>query len=1051
MIRKSAWLLSAALVAVPNAAFAQNNDTGTKATQPSPTEQAGVTQQAQAAAQTGQEDQIIITAQGRRQVLQDVPIAVTAVGGDEMKNSGATDIRQLNQLAPSLLVSSTGSEANGSARIRGIGTVGDNPGLESSVAVFIDGVYRSRSGIGLNELGEIDRVEVLRGPQGTLFGRNASSGLINIITKKPRFTPEIYGEATVGNYNLKRLSGGVTGPLSDTVAARLDAVWVKRDGTLNDPANHTTLNNRNRIFTRGQLLFQPDDKLSIRLIGDYTWRKERCCGAVYVDNSVNSNIGNLNEPTPAGAPLQPGAVPARTNDSGNNIVNVLRDLGQDLTRLHSGYARTASVTPGRDYTGRTIDYGVSGEVNYDLGAATLTSISAYRHYKADQGGDIDYSTVDILYRDPGGASRRFDTYTQELRLNGKAFNNRLDWLVGAYYANEDLVVHDNLKFGSQYGRFATCRIVSPGGLSAFYTPTGPTAPPGTGCLGTTGQAFVKNLLAPALPSPFGPVAGPIIAQAFTNLDSLNNLGSTDDKYHQKSNNWAIFTHNIVHITPQVDLTVGARYTHESKDFDATFGNNNTVCTANQALLKQWVDPATMTPATLGLFTVSQALLNLSCQGNSTAELNGQTIRDKRSEGKVTGTGVLSYKPTENALLYASYSRGYKAGGFNLDRSALKAPALPFSASPPFTNLGGPQALVHNLQFAPETVNNYEIGGKFSRHGFLLNFAVFQEDFKNFQLNTFDGTVFIVQNVNGCSTSLNGLDRDQSVNPGSPNFIPPVIQPGSAFNINPAANTGACPSNQVGWGVRSRGIEIESTIKPMRDMTINLGLTYANTKYRDNLVGSENGDPLNPALRVLPGKNISNAPRVVGTGSFSYNPLIGDTGMRVLLYVDGRATSHYNTGSDLFPQKEQRAYTVINGRVGLQDDDGHWSIEIWSQNMFNAKYAQVAFNSPFQAGGSTTPPWAPGFTFAPFIDPQYPGSRQLFSMFLAEPRTFGLTIRGRTGFGHKAAPAYVPPPPPPPPPATQTCPDGSVIDAAATCPAPPPPPPPPPPQKGERGS
>src|SRR5260221_5400847 len=107
-----------------------------------------------------------------------------------MKNSGATDIRQLNQLAPSLLVSSTGSEANGSARIRGVGTVGDNPRLESSVAVLIDGVYRSRSGIGLNELGEIDRVAVLRDPQRTLLGRNASAGLINIISKKPRVTPQ---------------------------------------------------------------------------------------------------------------------------------------------------------------------------------------------------------------------------------------------------------------------------------------------------------------------------------------------------------------------------------------------------------------------------------------------------------------------------------------------------------------------------------------------------------------------------------------------------------------------------------------------------------------------------------------------------------------------------------------------------------------------------------------------------------------------------------------------------------------------------------------------
>ena len=218
MIRKSAWLLSAGLIAIPGAAFAQDNAPATTATPASPTEQAAVNPAAQAAADA-QPGEIVITAQGRRQILEDVPIAVTAVGATEMKNSGASDLRQLNQLAPSLLVSSTGSEANGSARIRGIGTVGDNPGLESSVAVFIDGVYRSRSGIGLNELGEIDRVEVLRGPQGTLFGRNASAGLIHIFSKPPSFNFGGYGEITLGNYNLRRVSGGVTGPLSNTVAA----------------------------------------------------------------------------------------------------------------------------------------------------------------------------------------------------------------------------------------------------------------------------------------------------------------------------------------------------------------------------------------------------------------------------------------------------------------------------------------------------------------------------------------------------------------------------------------------------------------------------------------------------------------------------------------------------------------------------------------------------------------------------------------------------------------------------------------------------------------
>ena len=1027
-MRKSVWLLSAGLAAISCPAYAQNADSSPQPTTPSPTEQAATQPETQAVADA-EPGEIIVTAQGRKQVLQDVPIAVTAVGGEEMKNSGATDIRQLNQLAPSLLVSSTGTEANGSARIRGIGTVGDNPGLESSVAVFIDGVYRSRSGIGLTELGEIDRVEVLRGPQGTLFGRNASAGLINIITKAPQFTPEAYGEVTLGNYDLRRIAAGLTGPLSDTVAARIDGVYVKRDGFYNDPANDTTVNNRDRWFLRGQVLFQPTDQLSVRIIGDYTHRDEKCCGAVYVDNSVNSKIGNLNEP--AEPLLQPGAVPPRTNDSGNNIVNVLRDLGQDLDALHSGYRRTLSVTPGRSYKGITKDWGLSGQIDYDFGAAKLTSITAYRDYDADQGGDIDYSTVDILYRDPGGAGRRFKTFTQELRLQGNAFADKLDWLVGAYYANENLRLTDNLKFGEDYGRFATCRIVSPGGLSALYSP------------GTRTCMSVGALPIASRPALFGP-ASPLVYQAFENLEDLDGLGSTEDMYHQKSHNWALFTQNIFHVTPQIDVTVGLRYTHEKKDFDATFGNNNSVCTANQALLSPFVNPASPFFQTGGLFTVSQAILNLSCQGNSTAELNGVSINDNRSEHQLTGTAVLSYKPSDDLMLYASYSRGYKAGGFNLDRSALKAPALPFGGE------AGAQALVHNLQFDPETNDAFEIGGKYSHRGFLFNVALFREYFSNFQLNTFDGTVFLVQNINGCSKSLHGLDRDQSFFPGADNFIPPVVQPGAAFDLNPAASTGVCDKDDVGWGVRSTGIELEAQFRPMRDLTLNAGFTYADTKYRNNLVGDDSGTPLSPALRVLPGNNISNAPKIVATGGFGWTPPLGSSGLTGLVYLDARYSGHYNTGSDLFPQKGQNSYTVVNGRIGIHGADDRWAVELWAQNLFNKDYAQVAFNSPFQAGGSTTPPYAPGFTFAPFVDPQYPGGRQLFSMFLAEPRTFGLTLRARwAGSRRVEEVAPPPPPPPPPPPATQTCADGSVILATEACPAPPPPPPPPAPAP-ERG-
>jgi len=198
---------------------------------------------------------------------------VSAVSSETLQQTGANDIRALNQVAPSLLVSSTGSEANGSARIRGIGTVGDNPGLESSVAVFIDGVYRSRSGIGLSELGDLERIEVLRGPQGTLFGRNASAGIINIVSKMPQPTFSAGAEATYGNYETIRLQGFVNVPLSTSMSGRLDGVYMKRDGFYRDVTNNRDVNNRDRYFLRGQLLFEPSSDLRVRVIDDYTHQR----------------------------------------------------------------------------------------------------------------------------------------------------------------------------------------------------------------------------------------------------------------------------------------------------------------------------------------------------------------------------------------------------------------------------------------------------------------------------------------------------------------------------------------------------------------------------------------------------------------------------------------------------------------------------------------------------------------------------------------------------------------------------------------------------------
>nr|WP_233995714.1 TonB-dependent receptor [Erythrobacter sp. SD-21] len=857
---------------------------------------------------------IVVTAQGRAQNLADVPVAISAVSSETLENSGTSDIRELNQVAPSLLVSSTGNEANGSARIRGIGTVGDNPGLESSVAVFVDGVYRSRSGNALSELGPLERIEILRGPQGTLGGRNSSAGMISIYTAEPEFDFGGYADFTYGNFDALRIEGGVNAPLGDTVAARIDGVWFQRDGFYNDVVNDTDVNNRDRYLVRAQALFEPNDDISFRLVGDYSKKDEACCAATF----VQPEVAPLARVSPGFDPFaRPETGSPALASTGNPIVNVLLGLGQDPRAFtQSTYDRDIYVTQGRSYAGETEDYGVSGELNWDLGGANLTSITGYREYFNTQASDTDYTQVDILYRAPGddAGAREFKTFTQELRLNGEAFGDRLDWLVGAYYANEKLETRDNLRFGEDYGRFVNCRLVIAVNPALL-------APGADDCLGPA-RAFLDGTVGdPA----FGP-ATPLILAGLDNLAMVSDVGGTGDQYNQTSENFAVFTHNIVHLTDRLDLTLGLRYTSETKDFDASFSNDNTICPTNRAL----VGDLLATP----LAGLAGGIIALSCQGNSTAELDGVTIADSRDEDEFTGTAILSWKPVDDLMVYTSYSRGYKAGGFNLDRSALGNPVT-FNVA----NIDPA-----SLQFDEETVDAYEIGMKYSNRQWSLGLTAFRQEFSNFQLNTFNGSVFLVQNINGCGTDLNDLDRDAS------------------------ATTGACDAGDVTPGVVSEGFEFEASLSPTRNVNMTLGVTHANTRYADDLVGSDQGDPLDPALRLLPGDNLSNAPAWVGTTSFTWTPNIGGSGMKGLLFVNARMTGDYNTGSDLLYGKEQDSFVVVNGRIGLTNIADRFAIEGWVQNAFDTDYTQVAFNTPF-------------------IAPQ-----QTYSAFLAEPRTYGVTVR-----------------------------------------------------------
>lgn len=640
-------------------------------------------------------DDIIVTAQKREQSLQDVPIVVTTLSEQLLEDAGVHDIKDLQILTPGLTVTSTTNESITTARIRGVGTVGDNPGLESSVGVVIDGIYRPRNGVGFGDLGELQRIEVLKGPQGTLFGRNTSAGVINIITERPSFTPGFEAELTGGNFGAWGVAGSVTGGLSDTIAGRVYVAARQRDGFYNVNTGvgpRTTTDDQNQDFwtVRGQLLILPSDTVSIRAIADYSHRQEYCCTAVQIRSGPTAQLANLL----AGGN---GVRPAVTGGG----------FGPAPGYQMLPYSRTGFTN--RD-TGQEIeDMGLSVEANIDLdlfGGSTLTSITGARSWSSVNGMDIDFSGMDLLYRNQDGDyGFSLDTLSQEFRLAGST--DRLDWLVGGYFSSEDLSRQDSYYFGSAYANY----------VSLLLTTTVPGGPyPGrVGCL-TAGAPFNSPLAiqgcAVGVVAPSGPT--------FTPGQGVR------DNYSVESDTFALFTHNTFRLTDALDLTVGLRWTRDSKDLSGLQDNLN----GNGAVCGAAAGNAGNIALAFGSAAAAQQAVGLLCLPWSNFAFDNRVLSESFSDDAISGTINLSYDVTDDLMIYGSYSRGYKGAGYNLDR--VQTGVTPATS----------------LFFPAETVDSYELGLKSTLMdgSMLFNATAFHQTFSDFQLNTFLGTAFVVESI-----------------------------------------------------------------------------------------------------------------------------------------------------------------------------------------------------------------------------------------------------------------------------------------------------------------
>lgn len=791
---------------------------------------------------------VVVEATRREGVtVQDVPVSVTAFDSALLEDTGVARLNDIEQIAPSVQISQTESAASGtSISIRGIGTGANNPGFEPAVGVVIDGVYRTRTGIALSELPELSGIEVLRGPQGTLFGRNTSAGVVSINTAKPQFDPNAFVEVGVGNYGMYSVSASSTGAISDTLAGRVDVKKRVRDGYIDDVNSDREFNNLDRFLMRGQLLWENNENASFRFIADYGKTNEDCCVGV-----------NLVQGPTAGA-VTAGASFAGLQGFASTPPSELK----------------VALSPNRDISDDVEEWGVSGEYRNRFGSMNFVSITSYRDWQAMRGQDIDFSGIDRAYRD--GTEITDKVFTQEFRLQDTY--GPVDWLLGAFYMNEDLGYTDTIRVGTQANLYTD--LIAAGSAGGQLFGSLPNVPPLLG--------YVNPLTgAPTLPT--APGAAPFFLPAF-----FDGAGQNNDVFEVKTNALAVFSHNEIAMSDKLTATVGLRLNYEEKEIAYDLNSNVPAC---DFFLNSPAGPAVVQNLVAG---GAGALVLLSCNPAVNSEYNG-TDSDSFDETQVTGTAKLAYAFTPDFMSYISYSRGFKAGGYNLDRSGFDSVLF-----------GGDGAQPADLQFDSETVDSYELGWKttFNSIDATLNGAVFYQTVADFQENFFTGTNFRVLNSD----------------------------------------------------VESYGLELDSSIQPVAGLTLQAGYAYTKAE-RQNDVLTPRGDGTFDLLAES-GVQLANTPEHVLTASSTYlYDFTPD--LRGLFHLNARYNSEAATSDATRGIADNDGYALFGARLGLQGRDGAWEFSVFGENIFDEYYNLASFSVPEQTGTIAVYPGLPAMYGAEF--------------------------------------------------------------------------------------
>ncbi|PKB19611.1 TonB-dependent receptor-like protein [Novosphingobium kunmingense] len=849
--------LAVPALALPQMAFAQEE------AQPA-------TDEAQADVAIEEGNEIVVTATKREQTLQDTPVAVSVTSAATIERAQIRDIADLASVVPSLKVSTSQNSFATTYAVRGFGTSGNNLGLEPSVAVFVDGVYRSRSMAQISDLPDIQRVEVLRGPQSTLFGKNASAGVISIVTKEPSYTFGGSVEATYGNFDAMTVKGYVTAGLSDTIAASIAGGYNRRDGYVTNAFNGDDIGNRNRWFGRGQVRFDPSDALKIRLIADYDQIDEKCCA-----------VFNLRRSAATGA------------------VNAVGGQVNDAATIYDDVVYT-DVVP----FNKVRNWGLSGQMDYEFGPLTLTSITAYRDTDLKANQDVDFSSGALATgANIGQASLK--TFTQELRL-ASDLDGPLNFLVGGYYFNEKVKTADQIVYGNAFRNYANLLI---GGT--------PTSPP-------------NDLAVDQLEAQFSALTGRNLINTF--FQSGQGFFNAMD---QKNEAWSLFGQVDLKPTERLTITLGGNYTHDSKDVTtssvstdvfSSLDLNAIRTTATSFGIAQTVGgilgvPGGIASATqiAGFAALQPALFQQIQAGAAAATAPILALRPLQflppfqncpnavescstRDGNFSYTARLAYEISDTLNVYASYATGFKASSFNLSRDSR--PTLSDLAALRAANLAVTNLTSGSRFSRPEKSKVYEVGIKGNWGLASANLTFFKQSIEDFQVNNFTGTGYIFSNADKQSTF---------------------------------------------------GIEFDGRVNPTRELTLMLAMTYLDPKY-DSYVNSPFGDvsgtqivnisKLSATFGAQYERRLANDDRLIARTDFNYSaPVQVQPGLLNYIGTNANGTPNYAPARDA-ARPFGREVNDLNASLTYAMANG-LELSVWGRNLLDDRYLVDIFDSVAQ--------------------------------------------------------------------------------------------------------